>query len=224
MLYQYFVNYDYRLHNSFVYNWESDFFAVSGSSYCVEVEVKISRGDYFRDFDKDKHELFKAVVEKKKYMITKSPTTGDKICSYSYGVLEGHTVDIPRGHWWTEEYNGKRGYWVNDTDYVRLRKMTQTVYAPATHIHFHEVAAKKCPNQLYFACPDDLIKLSEVPPYAGLFYCSDGVKMIRKAPYLHKVKQDMTAVLLQKFYNLWQYKTDLDKKIEVTGQYNLFNK
>jgi hypothetical protein len=60
-LYRHFQNYDYRLSNTFVYEWESDFFAQSKSGYFVEVEVKVSRGDYFRDFVKPKHNLFKDI-------------------------------------------------------------------------------------------------------------------------------------------------------------------
>lgn len=227
MLYQHFVNYDYRLHNSFIYNWESDFFAMSSSNYFVEVEVKVSRGDFFRDFSKDKHMLFKALFAKKSHYITHQETKGDKICQYQYGVLQGYStaeVAEERRYWYKMKHKGVLGYWVNDCDNVYLRKMTETVYAPATRVLFHEVAKSRCPHQLYFACPDNLIKLEEIPPYAGLIYCGEKARLIRRAPYLHKVKQDLTNVLLQKFYNLWQYKTDLEKKMEITGQFNLFNK
>lgn len=223
MLYRYFVNYEYRLNNSFIYTWESDFFCMSGSNYFVEVEVKVSRGDYFRDFDKDKHMLFKALHEKKTHYITHSSGLGDEICRYLYGELEGYNVDIPKNSWWRELHNGVRGYWVNDSDHVYVKRVQQIVFAPATRINFHSADNQKCPNQLYFACPDGLIKLSEIPAYAGLIYCSDEAKCIRRAPYLHKIKQDMTAVLLKKFYQLWEYKVATDKKMEVTGQYNLFN-
>lgn len=228
MLYQHFVNYDYRLHNSFIYNWESDFFAVSGSGYKVEVEVKVSRGDFFRDFSKDKHQLFEALAAKKTHYFSHRPGKGDEVCRYRYGFLteydDGVTASDLRSRW-SVVHNGKRGYWVNDCDWVRISKRTEIVYAPATLIQFHETADRLCPNQLYFACPENLIKLEEVPAYAGLFYCGkDGIYQVRRAPYLHKVKQNLTNVLLQKFYNLWQYKTDLDKKMEITGQYNLFNK
>lgn len=224
MLYQHFVNYDYRLHNSFVYNWESDFFAMSSSGYFVEVEVKVSRGDYFRDFGKDKHDLFKAISAKRSHYISHREGAGDEICRYNYGKLFGYETAVSDHHWRGERRNGKYGYWVNDTDWVYMRKEQQIVHARATHIQFHKTAEKKCPNQLYFACPTDLIKLEEIPPYAGLMYCGEEIKVIRRAPYLHKEKQDMTRALLNKFYNLWQYKTKLDQKIEVTGQYNLFTR
>jgi hypothetical protein len=223
MLYRLFCNYDYRLNNSFVYSWESDFFAVSGSGYCVEVEVKVSRGDFFRDFEKDKHQLFKAHLEKKKFYITSYPDHGDEIVRFRMGKLVGvEDYTDMRNRWWKVEHNGKRGFWVNDNDYAQIRWNYETLGAPATRINFHQVADRRCPNQLYFACPKDLIKLEDIPAYAGLIYCDTEAEIIRRAPYLHKVKQDMKTVLLSKFYNLWQYKTDLQQKIEITRQYNLF--
>ncbi|PPK99006.1 hypothetical protein [Parapedobacter indicus] len=51
-------NCDHRLQNVFIYNWESDFFCITKSHYSVEVEVKVSRSDFFADFKKPKHKLF----------------------------------------------------------------------------------------------------------------------------------------------------------------------
>jgi len=45
-----FGNYDYPLFNTFIFDWESDFFAISKSGYSVEVEVKVSRQDFKKDF------------------------------------------------------------------------------------------------------------------------------------------------------------------------------
>jgi len=55
-----FGNYDYPLFNTFIFDWESDFFAISKSGYSVEVEVKVSKQDFKKDFTHKpkKHELF----------------------------------------------------------------------------------------------------------------------------------------------------------------------
>jgi hypothetical protein len=47
-----FHNYQYKLYNTYVFGWESDFFAISRSGYSIEVEIKISRGDFKNDFKK----------------------------------------------------------------------------------------------------------------------------------------------------------------------------
>lgn len=52
-------NHDYKLTNVFVHAWEADSFSVTSSSYTWEVEVKISRSDFFADFRKPKHAFMK---------------------------------------------------------------------------------------------------------------------------------------------------------------------
>jgi hypothetical protein len=49
--------YNYRIENAYIfkYDWESDFFCVSGSGYSYEFEVKISKSDFKHDFLKEKH-------------------------------------------------------------------------------------------------------------------------------------------------------------------------
>ena len=222
MLYRHFFNYEYRLSNSFVYSWESDFFAMSKSGYFVEVEIKISRGDFFRDFDKGKHKLFNAHHEKRSHYISSTSGRGDFICSFQYGKLAGidRALGISR---WGVRHNGKYGYWVNDNNDIFLRPMREEIYAPATRINFHETSKIKCPNQLYFAVPRGLITLGEIPSYAGLIYCDHYTDVIRRAPYLHKNKQDMTKELLKKFYHLWEYKTTDERKVELSGQMTIFN-
>lgn len=60
-----FSNYDYKLCNTYVFGWESDFFAVSTSEYCIEVEIKVSKSDFKADFlkltetNKNKHEYLR---------------------------------------------------------------------------------------------------------------------------------------------------------------------
>lgn len=58
------------------------------------------------------------------------------------------------------------------------------------------------PNRFYYACPDGLISIEDVPDYAGLIYInekSDPI-VIKKAPLLHKNKKDWTKKLLDKYF------------------------
>lgn len=92
------------------------------------------------------------------------------------------------------------------------------LHAPATGVTYINLLTTNHPNQFWYAVPEGLVKPEEVPAYAGLIYCmkSGYAKVHRRAPFLHKRKLDLTAKLLQKYYNLWQYHTGgLDKKIEI---------
>lgn len=54
----------------------------------------------------------------------------------------------------------------------------------------------KIPNYFTYVCPKGLIKLDEIPDYAGLIYVHDSgyVETIRKAPLLHRDKADMKLI------------------------------
>jgi len=55
------INFDYHLTNSFVFNWESDYFAISKSGYVYEIEIKVTRSDFKADFNKvEKHNILKS--------------------------------------------------------------------------------------------------------------------------------------------------------------------
>lgn len=55
-LYSIYNNYDYKLFNIYVFGMEVDFFAMSKSGYAIEIEIKISKADFKKDFEKkDKH-------------------------------------------------------------------------------------------------------------------------------------------------------------------------
>lgn len=220
-LYRHFHNYDYRLSNTFVYEWESDFFAQSKSGYFVEVEVKVSRGDFFRDFGKSKHRLFKDIRAGKSHHIY-GRSTRHHIGYYECGKLVSQWGEYAGGYsflplWEMGIHNGKAGQWVNDYGRCYIKKYQVPLFVDATFVKIEPVADIKCPNQLYFACPEGLIKPEEVPDYAGLIYISHYAKVIKKAPYIHKRKQDMDRVLLRKFYNLWQHKTTREEKVEISN-------
>jgi hypothetical protein len=207
-----FNRYDYRLNNSFVFAWESDFLCMSSSGYWVECEVKVTRGDFFRDFDKPKHRLFEAVQRATTHFVDYlGKTVGDEICRYRVGEMH-----VPSAYGYRKGRNW--GDWVNDNNGAYLSHKWVTIQAPASWIRVRPIEKVMCPHQFYFTVPADLIKPGDVPEYAGLIYVKDGeCTIIRKAPYLHKYKKmDLTKVLLQKYYNLWRFKSggDMEKYYE----------
>jgi hypothetical protein len=233
-LYRNFVTHEYKLFNSFIFNWESDFFCQSKSGYYIEVEVKVSRGDFFADFKKrDKHRVLNDTYLKRTHTILRQEgAKGDLLSSVTHKYLKsqfGPQSNSSGRFWngissngWIDGYkNGKHGYWMNDYGRVYLRPVTIQNYAPCTSIQFRNLEKVNCPHQLYYACPEGLIKPEEIPAYAGLYYF-DGfnLKVVKKAPYLHKRPMDLTKLLLDKFHNLWKYSVTLDKKIAIQTTLN----
>jgi hypothetical protein len=45
----------FQMARSFIYNWECDYWTMTQGGETREFEIKISRGDYFKDQEKDKH-------------------------------------------------------------------------------------------------------------------------------------------------------------------------
>lgn len=68
-------NHEHTFRNKYIFGWESDFFCVSKSGYCIEVEIKISRGDFRADFNKQKHALLYAFSNGIKYVIERGDET-----------------------------------------------------------------------------------------------------------------------------------------------------
>jgi len=53
----------------------------------------------------------------------------------------------------------------------------------------HHPAADTCPNYFSYCCPNNLIKLDEVPVYCGLYYYSDNkITEVKKPKRIHKEK------------------------------------
>ncbi len=218
MVYSNFINYDYKLLNTFVFDWESDFFAKSKSGYTMEVEVKISRSDYFADFQKkEKHRLLLENFQKKQFYIQRLEqwrSQGDKILQYEIPVVH---FQYHEDRWKMGMKNGKYGYIVNDYGRIHISKRWHQVYAQCSNIRIKPIEDILCPHYLYYACPEGLIKESEIPAYAGLIYCKGfQCTIVKKAPFLHKRRMDLQSVLLKKFYNLW-LSVGREKKFELSA-------
>ena len=132
---RYFSNHDHKWQNKFIFkrDWECDFFCVSNSGYCIEVEVKVSKSDFLADFKKPKHELFKT-------------------------ILLGGTTNVT------------------------------------------------APNKFWYAFPDGMVTENIVPRYAGIIAVIDRggetsphFKIVRHAPFIHKQKLDVEALLFDKY-------------------------
>ena len=154
-----FDNHEHHFHNKYIFDrdWESDFFSVTKTGYCYEVEVKISKSDYKADFEKFKHKLFEGRNEKEVI----------KEAKYRYSK--------------------------------RWKKNVRR--SPEKKIDTQNV---KMPNRFFFACPDGLIDVKDIPEYAGLIYVTEsGSEVIKQAPLLHKRKFKIKEMLFSKYQ--WGY-------------------
>ena len=79
-------NVEFKLHNCFIFAWESDFFFITKSGYAVEIEIKISKADFKKDSEKvDKHMILK---EGKRVTESKTGTLVGKEWIYTPKITE----------------------------------------------------------------------------------------------------------------------------------------
>ena len=83
----------YEISNLFVYNWESDYLAITKSGYVYEVEIKISRADFSNDF---KHKENKHLLLESDTMIKTHPQGCPNY--FYYAVPDGliSADDVPK--------------------------------------------------------------------------------------------------------------------------------
>lgn len=202
-----FDTHKYILDNSYVYNWESDFFSVTASGYAQEIEVKISFSDFKADFNKvDKHKVLALKQQGKSLYLSKGYNT------YQYEFQEPQTLVIDGKRQYNEETGQpikvpskeirKGKLETHDIERFLSNKCNAKYEQISSGIYIRELP--KTPNKFYYVCPKNLIPLELIPSYAGLYYIDENMRMteVKKAPFIHKEKEDLTQILLDKFYYL----------------------
>jgi len=164
-------NIKYTVSNLYLFrhDWETDFLVVQRSSgYCYEIEIKISRADFFNDFKKvDKHSILKdGLYMKQKYRYQIDPETG--------------------------------------------KRKSEKYFSPEKWDYR--------PNKFYYCVPEGLVKVEEVPNYAGLMYVTPSGIVTKKEPkFIHKEKLKLHDKLCDKFYFYWK---DSEKEIALLESRN----
>jgi hypothetical protein len=203
-----FHNHQYMLVNTFVFNWESDLFSVTKSGNVYEVEMKISKADYKKDFEKEKHQLFRSNVQGKSHHIFHHPAHrwawdySRVIGKYSFPDIEWQHPD---GFYY--DYNLRKYITGYGASFVKQRQVE--LLADCTSIKIKPIQDILCPNRFYYASPPGIITVDNLPPYAGLIHVDkDGHgTIIKQAPFIHKryvLNEKLAKILLDKFWYLSQ--------------------
>lgn len=62
---------------------------------------------------------------------------------------------------------------------------------------------RNTPNYFYYVCPENMIKLENIPEYSGLIYINDFLRVVKYAPILHKDKfEKWEEIAVKMFYKL----------------------
>lgn len=137
----------------------------------------ITKSGYTYEFEvKISRSDFKADFKhkKEKHTILRSCLTGERYTPKAYEFMEKN------GYATMEDFEKSTAF---DKYYL-----TSTYYRP---------------NYFYYAVPQDLVSVDEIPDYAGLIYVTEygSLRTVKKAPLLHKEKYtDEQLNLCEKFY------------------------
>ena len=201
-LYYKFHAHKYQISNSFIYSEESDFFSVTTTGYTQEIEVKISRSDFKADFKKYKHASFKQLISGQKYIVRKGSITW----KVKEPIMMNFVDEDGKGVMEKDKYGRNRPKRVPSG---RFREYT-SMGKPNENFESHAISTGVrifkpiLPNKFWYAVPENLISVEEVPDYAGLYYIleSGEIKTMKRAPFIHKEKHNIDKILLDKFYYL----------------------
>lgn len=107
---------------------------------------------------------------------------------------------------WESDYLAltKSGYWYEIEVKISRSDFKADFKKDRKHKTLMRDNDRKCPNYFYYAVPENLISVDEIPEYAGLIYIDDHgySKTIKGAPLLHKDKLKLD--LQDKFYYNWK--------------------
>lgn len=203
-----FHNHQYILVNSYVFNWESDLFSVTKTGNVYEVEMKISKADFKKDFEKEKHLLFQSNAIGKTHHITGRPghrwawEPAALIGNISYNEI---TWQHPDGYY----YDFRLGTYVTGYGESFIKRKNAELSAEYTSIKITPIQDILCPNRFYYASPPGIISVENLPPYAGLIHLDKDKEafIVKQAPFLHKrylLEKKLAKILLDKFWYLSQ--------------------
>jgi len=110
---------------------------------------------------------------------------------------------------------------VKDAKYKYSKRWKKEVRrAPEKKINPQEI---NMPNKFFFACPEGLLTVDEIPEYAGLIYVNEfSATVIKQAPTLHKRKENIKELLFSKYQ--WGYVNAKDDLYNLEKKYNNINK
>lgn len=129
---------------------ETDALIVKENGFLYDIEIKVTKSDFFADFKKDKK----------------------------------HSI-LKNGY-----YKTKRGKHIGKKRYKAGQNIPQ----------------KDRPNRFFYAVPEKLISVKDLPDYAGLLYiCNNGkIKKVKEGKLLHNKKINYNKRLCRKFYFYWR--------------------
>lgn len=188
-----FHSHQYKFTNVYYFQNESDWLSFLPSGFCYEVEVKISRADFKKDFSKPRHEIHKKNNSGQKYYIQRNGL--ERKSNPSWEMCKAFPDLIESREYRT--YSRRSSMAMEVSYYMNI----------SSQIEIREVKNKTLPNKFFYAVPEGLVSTEEVPDYAGLLYVKPDltIQKVKDGKFIHKDKLAPERVF-QKTYNTYERK------------------
>lgn len=188
-----FHSHQYKFTNVYYFQNESDWLSFLPSGFCYEVEVKISRADFRKDFAKPRHEIHTKNNAGSKYYVDRNGP--EMIHEPSWELCRAFPELIESREY--RSYSRRSSMDMEVSYYMNL----------SSKIDIREVKNESLPNKFFYAVPEGLISREEVPDYAGLLYIKPDmtVQKVKDGKFIHKDKLRPEKVF-QKTYNSYERK------------------
>lgn len=188
---RYFLKYRYPMLNSYIFDWESDFFCISKSGYSYEIEIKVSRSDFLSD-QKNKKDKYR-ILEASKPFVKKG-----------FQQYNGQNIKDGKKTWFSYSSFG----W----DKVPIRTSIKFIFPDKMRPNKFIYA---CPENMISEdeIPDWAGLLYVRENKVGYSIYHKYIPMLIKQPkFLHRNKNDKLKDILHKKY-MWDYKNKIQKQL-----------
>lgn len=163
----------------------------------------------------------------------------DKLIETRSGLIYEFEIKVSKSDFKNDFNNKKDKHCILEgvEEYVPSYKKSE--YPDDSYGQYFKTERYKKPNYFYYAVPEGLITVEDLPPYAGLIYvlpdnfigkdgkfCWDGFYIVKQAPKIHSTKySDDDLKLGEKFYyNMltWKdkYRKEREKQLMAEGAEN----
>lgn len=173
-LFKKFQSHLYKFVNVYYFDNESDWLSFLPSGFCYEIEIKISRADFKKDFLKPRHEIHTKNNSGSKYYIQRNGL--ERIIDPSWELCKAFPELVE-----SQEY---RTYSRRSPMHMEVR----CYFNLSSKIEIREVKNQSLPNKFFYAVPEGLVKVEEVPDYAGLLYVKENgeIQKVKDGKFIHK--------------------------------------
>lgn len=188
-LFEYYKHHRYKFLNIYFFKNESDWLSFLQNGMCYEIEIKISRSDF--KADKKKERFNKYLNNSNSELFTKQ---GREV------ITQHPSFDL------TREYPELTIARIRNEFNRMTHEYQESFYLSfisSCEVSFEQKENQNIPNKFFYAVPENLISVDELPSNCGLLYIRDdfSVVKVKEPKFIHKNILSATRAFNKAYYS-----------------------